>query len=227
MPVFTSKPRLALATVILLASSAYSACYITAQSAVTSQRPTSTPYTGDLSVFDSPGREERLQIGRVMSILGIGPGSNVADVGAGSGWFTVRAAKKVMPGGTVYAVDINPESKAYIDKRAAKEGLSNIRTVVSKPDDPLLPSGIINAVLLLKTYHEVASPIALLGNVRHALAPGGKIGIIDKNGSAGSHGVDRDIVLREAAEAGYRVVQKEDFVKADGMDYFLVLTPEN
>jgi predicted methyltransferase len=228
MPVFTSnRLPLALATVLLLASSAYSPCYISAQSAVTSQRPTSAPYTGNLSVFDSPGREERLQIGRVMSILGIGPGSNVADVGAGSGWFTVRAAKKVMPGGTVYAVDINPESKAYIDKRAAKEGLNNVRTVVSKPDDPLLPAGIINAVLLLKTYHEVASPVALLGSVRHALAPGGKIGIIDKNGNPGSHGVDRDIVLREAAEAGYRVVQKEDFVKADGMDYFLVLTPEN
>src|SRR5207245_9726469 len=55
-------------------------------------RKTSKPYTGDLSIFESPGRDERLQINRVMDILGIGPGKNVADIGAGSGWFTVRAA---------------------------------------------------------------------------------------------------------------------------------------
>ncbi len=72
------------------------------------QRKTSEPYTGDLSVFDSPGREERLQINRVMDILGIVPGKAVADIGAGSGWFTVRAARRVGESGLVYAVDINP-----------------------------------------------------------------------------------------------------------------------
>src|SRR5262245_14944526 len=70
-------------------------------------RATSTPYTGALSVFDSPGRDKRLQVDRVMDLLGITRGSVVADIGAGSGWFTVRAAKRVAPAGTVYAVDIN------------------------------------------------------------------------------------------------------------------------
>ena len=59
------------------------------------QRKTSTPYTGNLSIFDAPGRDERLQINRVMDMLGIEPGKNVADIGAGSGWFTVRAARRV------------------------------------------------------------------------------------------------------------------------------------
>ena len=63
------------------------------------QRKTSEPYTGDLSIFDSPGREDRLQINRVMDILGIAPGKAVADIGAGSGWFTVRAAKRVSGSG--------------------------------------------------------------------------------------------------------------------------------
>src|SRR5271169_6643656 len=80
-------------------------------------RKTSEPYTGDLSVFDSPGRDERLQINRVMDILGITAGKNVADIGAGSGWFTVRAANRVGEGGTVYAVDINPEAVTYIAGR--------------------------------------------------------------------------------------------------------------
>src|ERR1700730_14362371 len=86
-------------------------------------RKTSTPYTGDLSVFDSPGRDERLQINRVMDILEITSGKTVADIGAGSGWFTVRAARRVGDHGAVYAVDINPEATSYIDKRAQKEGL--------------------------------------------------------------------------------------------------------
>lgn len=74
----------------------------------TENRKTSTPYTGDLSIFDSPGREERLQIDRVMNILGIASGKTVADIGAGSGWFTIQAAKRAGDSGVVYAVDINP-----------------------------------------------------------------------------------------------------------------------
>src|SRR5437667_8873831 len=93
-----------------------------AQSAEASpQRGTSTPYTGDLSIFDSPGRDQRLQIDRVMDMLGIKPGKTVADVGAGSGWFTVRAAKRVTGSGTVYAVDINPKAIEYIQQRAERE----------------------------------------------------------------------------------------------------------
>src|SRR5258708_29461807 len=72
-------------------------------------RKTSEPYTGDLSIFDSPGREERLHIDRVMDILGVAPGKTVADIGAGSGWFTVRAARRVGGSGMIYAVDIKPE----------------------------------------------------------------------------------------------------------------------
>jgi len=67
-------------------------------------RKTSKPYTGDLSIFDSPGRDERLQINRVMDILEIAPGKTVADIGAGSGWFTVRAARRVTETGSVYAM---------------------------------------------------------------------------------------------------------------------------
>jgi SAM-dependent methyltransferase len=189
-------------------------------------RQTSEPYTGDLSIFDSPGRDERLQINRVMDILGITPGKTVADVGAGSGWFTVRAARRVGEGGVVYAVDINPESIRYVEARAQKEKLHNVKTVLSKPDDPLLPAGAVDAVLLLKTYHEVAEPVALLQNLRASLRSGAKVGIIDRNGNGEDHGVGRDVVLREATQAGYRLLEQYDFVKGDKMDYFLVFIPE-
>lgn len=183
-------------------------------------RKTSTPYTGDLSIFDSPGRDERLQINRVMDILAIMPGKKVADIGAGSGWFTLRAAMRVGDAGTVYAVDINPDAVRYIESRIRKENLRNIKPMLGKPDDPLLPEKV-DAVLLLKTYHEVAQPITLLRNLRSSLTPGAKVGVIDRNGNGENHGVAREVVIREANEAGYHLLEKYDFVK-DGMDYFLV-----
>lgn len=185
-------------------------------------RKTSTPYTGDLSIFDSPGRDERLQIGRVMDILGIVPGKNVADIGAGSGWFTVRAAKRVGMGGHVYAVDINPEAIDYIQKRAQKEKLENIEAILSRPENPLLPAKSVDAVLFLKTYHEVEKPMVLLRNLCPALREGAKVGVIDRNGNGEDHGVMSDVVTREASEAGYQLAGKYDFVKPDKMDYFLV-----
>jgi predicted methyltransferase len=192
--------------------------------APSTQRKTSTPYTGDLTIFDSPGRDQRLQIDRVMDMLGITPGKNVADIGAGSGWFTVRAARRVTASGTVYAVDINPDAIQAIGQRAAKERLKNIKTILSKPDDPQVPAASVDAVLLLKTYHEVAHPVVLLTNLRSSLKPGAKVGIIDRNGNGENHGVSKDVVIREATAAGYELRDTQDFVKADNMDYFLIFT---
>jgi ubiquinone/menaquinone biosynthesis C-methylase UbiE len=189
-------------------------------------RKTSEPYTGDLSIFDSRGREERLQINRVMDILGIVPGKNVADIGAGSGWFTVRAAKRVGETGVLYAVDINPEAIRYVSDRAEKEHLHNVKTILGKPDDPQLPATSVDSVLLLKTYHEVAQPVALLRNLKRSLRAGAKVGIIDRNGNGEDHGVGKDVVIREAAQAGYKLAEQYDFVKGDKMDYFLVFVSE-
>ncbi len=195
---------------------------LTAESPASSKRPTSEPYTGDLGIFETPERGKNLQIERVMNLLGIKRGSRVADIGAGSGWFTVRAAKRVEATGVVYAVEINPDYIRHINGRAKKKKLGNIRTVLGKADDPLLGPGSVEAVLLLKTYHEVAEPIALLRKVREALRPGGRLGIIDKNGIGTDHGLNAEVVIKEAAQAGFALVEQHDFVKADGMDYFLI-----
>jgi SAM-dependent methyltransferase len=185
-------------------------------------RPTSEPYTGDLSIFEDPKREANLQINRVMDILRIKQGSNVADIGAGSGWLTTRAARRVGATGKVFAVEINPEFLKYIRDRAGDEKLTNIQTVLGKEDDPLLPPSSIDAVLILKTYHEVAQPILLLARLREAMKPDALMGIIDRNGNGKDHGINRKVVIKEAAEAGFALVEQYDFVKPDGMDYFLV-----
>jgi len=210
-----------------------SSCIVLAQSpaqapdaAPAEHRKTSEPYTGDLSIFDSAGRDERLQVNRVMDILGITAGKTVADIGAGSGWFTVRAARRVGNAGMVYAVDINPEAVRYVAERAQKEKLHNVNIILGKADNPLLPAESVDSVLLLKTYHEVAEPVALLKNLRASLRAGAKVGIIDRNGNGENHGVERDVVLREAKQAGYRLLEQYDFVKGDKMDYFLVFSAE-
>jgi SAM-dependent methyltransferase len=212
--------RLSLIVVLLLQFQCLPARPQDAATQHSEHRKTSEPYTGDLSIFDSPGRDERLQINRVMDILGIAPGKSVADIGAGSGWFTVRAAKRVGDTGTVYAVDINPEAIRYVESRIRKEKLRNVQPILGKPDNPLLPAPV-DAVLMLKTYHEVAEPVQLLRHLRPSLSAGARVGVIDRNGNGENHGVARNIVIREANEAGYRLLEQDDFVK-DGMDYFLV-----
>jgi len=192
-----------IAALVLAVSPALDCARSTATGPAGQQRKTSEPYTGDLSIFETPGRDEKLQINRVMDILGIAAGKSVADIGAGSGWFSVRAAKRV-GNGIVYAVDINPEAVRYITERAKKEQMQNIKAILSKPEDPLLPPNSVDAVLLLKTYHEVAQP--------------------NRNGNGEDHGIQRDVVIREAQEAGYKLLDQYDFVKGDNVDYFLVFT---
>ncbi len=101
----------------------------------------------------------------------------------------------------------------------------NVKTVLSKPDNPELPADSIDAVLLLKTYHEVANPIVLLRNLRTSLRPNARVGVIDRNGNGEDHGVQKEVVIREAQKAGYGLLEEyDDLVKADKMDYFLVFT---
>jgi len=185
-------------------------------------RPTSEPYKGSLSIFEDAKREENLQINRVMDILGIREGSRVADIGAGSGWFTVRAARRVGTRGAVYAVEINEDYLKHIAERAAKENLSNVRTILGKEDDPLLPTASVDAVLILKTYHEIAEPIRLMRALRRSLAAGALVGIIDRNGAGDDHGLEDRKVIREMERAGFALAGQYDFVKPDKMDYFLV-----
>jgi SAM-dependent methyltransferase len=185
-------------------------------------RPTSNPYTGDLSIFEDPERDEKLQINRVMDLLKIKEGTSVADIGAGSGWFTVRAARRVTSSGIVYAVEINRDYLKHIQERATKEKLSNIYTVLGREDDPVLPPESVDAVLILKTYHEIAQPIRLLARLRPAMRQGALLGIIDRDGNGKDHGISSQVVIEEAGEAGFALVDQYDFVKPDGMDYFLV-----
>lgn len=185
-------------------------------------RPVSKPYAGDLSIFEDANRAKNLQIDRVMDVLKITEGKNVADIGAGSGWFTTRAAKRVGEKGKVFAVEINQEYIDYINNRAKKENFTNIQTILGTEDNPKLTENSVDAVLILKTYHEIGQPIKVLENVRKSLRKNALVGIIDRNGNGDDHGIKKETVVEEMKRAGFTLAEDYDFVKPDGMDYFLV-----
>ena len=185
-------------------------------------RQTSEPYKGDLSIFEGEDRAKNLQIERVMDILAISEGKSVADIGAGSGWFTVRAAKRAGSKGKVFAVEISEDALQYINERKQKENLPNIETVLGAEDDPKLPKNSTDAVLILKTYHEFSEPVKVMKNLLPSLKENALVGIIDRNGEGGDHGIKRETVIEEMKRAGYALKEEYDFVKGDGMDYFLI-----
>jgi len=223
------KPLAALALLVSLVAPVASHrahAQATQQSQLQTQRRTSTPYKGDLSIFEYADRDQKLHVDRVMDLLDIAPGKSVADVGAGSGWFTVRAAARVGPSGQVYAEDINSDAIDYIKNRAVKANLANVHTVLGEVTDTRLPRSSVDAVLILKTYHEFEHPIPLMKRLRASLRPGAKIGIIDRNGNGTDHGLMPDIVEREMSQAGYHRIGQYDFTKDDGQDYFLIFAAD-
>ena len=124
----------------------------------------------------------------------------------------------------VFAEDINPQATQSIDERAKKEQLGNVRTLLGTPDDPKLTPASVDAVLLLKVYHEIARPVPFMREVRMALRPGGRVGVIDRNGngSGTDHGLPQATLEREMTDAGFRKVAMYDFTKKDGQDYFVI-----
>jgi predicted methyltransferase len=149
-----------------------------------------------------------------MDALGIADGSVVADLGAGSGWFTLRLARRVGPNGMVYAEDIQRQMIEVINRAVQREALSNVRTVLGTPRDPRLPPGI-DAVLIVGAYHEMEDPVSLLKNVAVSLKPQGRIGVVDFTAGGGGPGppaedrVDPDAVVKAAEAAGLQLVSRE------------------
>lgn len=189
------------------------------------QRTTRKPYSPSRieKGLESPQREQWQQPDRVVAALGLQQGDIVADVGAGSGYFTFRLAKVVGSGGKVYAVDIQEEMLAYIRAKMQKTGITNIVPVRSAPIDPMLPAASCNSILLVNTYHELVDPVALMKNLRQALKPGGTIAIVNWNESVTRKKlyVPMDLVVEQMKLAGFRLSKSHDFLERQ---YFLVFS---
>lgn len=180
----------------------------------------------DLGILEGPDRDAWQKPEQIMDALGIADGATVADLGAGGGWFTVRLARRVGPTGRVYAEDIQPQMIESIRRRVDREGLKNVTIVHGTATDPRLPTGEVDAVLIVDTYNELEDPVTLLRNVASALAPRGRLGIIDFKSDGLGPGpppedrVDEKRVLAAAEQAGLRLVKRETFLRYQYMLVF-------
>jgi ubiquinone/menaquinone biosynthesis C-methylase UbiE len=129
--------------------------------------------------LDRPEREQEEAPDRAIALLAITPGMTVADVGAGSGYMTVKLARAVGPTGHVYATDVQPEMIARLDARIHAEKLLNVTTVLGTADDPRLPLGTLDLILLVDVYHELAEPQRMLQRLKQALHRDGRLVLLE------------------------------------------------
>ena len=175
----------------------------------------------DLGLIEPPDREQWQPPDFIMDELNIAEGAVVAELGAGGGWFTIRLARRVGTNGLVYAEDVQPVMIEAIERRAQRENLDNIRTVLGTASEPMLPSSV-DAVLIVGAYHEMAcgigpcqDPVTLLTNVARSLKPQGRVGVVDFNPGQGGPGPAADerpdpaAVIRTATAAGLRLIKQE------------------
>ena len=178
----------------------------------------------DLGLLDAPDRDLWQKPDQIMDAMGIADASVVADIGAGSGWFTIRLARRVGPRGLVYAEDVQKEMINAISRRVSREGLTNVRPVLGLKNDPRLPQPV-DAVLIVDAYHEVENRVAMLASLARALKPQGRIGVVDFKldgtgpGPSPEERVSPDVVVKDAAEAGLRLIRQEPFLQ---YQYFLI-----
>jgi ubiquinone/menaquinone biosynthesis C-methylase UbiE len=178
----------------------------------------------DLGLLDAPDRDLWQRPAEIMDALGIADGSIVADIGAGSGWFTIRLARRVGPQGIVYAQDVQQEMLNAITRRVQREGFTNVRSVLGLKSDPRLTRPV-DAVLMVDAYHEVEDRVTMLTNLAKALKPQGRLGIVDFKldgtgpGPSSEERVSPDVVVKDAAQAGLKLIRQEPFLQ---YQYFLI-----
>jgi len=169
----------------------------------------------DLGLIDTPDRAQWQKPDLIMDALNIADGAVVADLGAGSGWFSIQLARRVGPNGKVYAEDIQPAMIDAITRRVQRENLTWVQPILGTATDPRLPPGV-DAVLIVDTYHEVEDPVGLLKNAAAALKPQGRIGVVDFLAGSGGPGPAPDerpdpaFVIKAAEAAGLRLKQRQD-----------------
>jgi predicted methyltransferase len=173
-------------------------------------------------VFDDPARDEWQKPHQVIQALNLAPGSVVADIGSGTGYFSIRLAHFV-PKGRVYGVDIEPDMVKYLAERAKRDGLANITAVAGRPDDPRLPAKA-DVVMMVDVFHHIADRGQYFRKLRDSLKPGGRLAIIDYKmdspmGPPPSERISPDGVKAELRAAGYALAKEHDFLPNQ---YFLI-----
>lgn len=164
-------------------------------------------------------RDSWQRVPEVLSALAIDKGSRVADIGAGDGYFTRHLARAVGASGQVFAVEISQGALSRLRRLASDEGFDNIEVVEGEIDDPRLPKGSLDAVLVVNAYHEMTEHEAMLAGMFVSLKAGGRLVILDRSANDVSDSRDRQVARhelsielaeREIEEAGFEILQSDE-----------------
>jgi ubiquinone/menaquinone biosynthesis C-methylase UbiE len=222
-----AEPRRTLALLLLVLSAGAS----TARAQASAPAPQMEHRHGDpqayIASLEDPARDAYQKPDEVMKALALRPGEVVADIGSGSGYFTVRFARAVGDAGRVYAVDVSPEMVRHLNRRVRDAGLRNVASVLADPDDPLLPDASVDRFVIVDTWHHVEDQAKYLRLLKRMLKPGGQVVHIDFQkrelpiGPPLAMKIAREDLLKQMEGAGFRLATEHAFLP---YQYFLVFT---
>ncbi len=177
-----------------------------------------------IAMLEDPSRDAYQKPAEVVAALGLKGGEVVADIGAGSGYFAVRLAQAVGDAGWVYGVDISPDMILHLNRRLRDARVGNVRTILSAPDDPLLPDASVDVFFICDTWHHIDERPKYLALMKRMLRPGGRIAIVDFHkrplpiGPPPEMKIAREDVVKEMEAAGLRLSAEHAFLP---YQYFL------
>lgn len=183
-----------------------------------------------LDRLDRPERDQEQKPAQVVDALGLKPGMRVADLGAGSGYFTQRFVEAVTESGKVYVIDVEPEALKYVEERLVHMHRPfEAEFILARPDNPKLPAESVDLIFVCNTYHHLEDRTFYFRNIRSALKSGGRIAIVDyyhddRSGELSfpkRHLIAREKVVEEMTGAGYRLAKEHGFLPKQ---YFLEFT---
>jgi cyclopropane fatty-acyl-phospholipid synthase-like methyltransferase len=177
-----------------------------------------------IAALEDPKRDAYQKPHEVMEALAVRPGERIADIGAGSGYFSVRLAHHAGAAGRVYAVDVSPDMVVHLDRRVRDMGLTNISSILAPPDDPLLPEPV-DRFLIVDVWHHIENQPAYLQKMKARLKPGGQVVMIDFHkrdlpvGPPPGMKIAREELIAQMEQHGFRVAAEHTFLP---YQYFLV-----
>ena len=180
-----------------------------------------------ISMLENPQRDAYQKPDEVIAALGLKNGEAIADIGAGSGYFSFRFARHVGNNGRIFAVDISPDMILHMNRRIRDLKLSNVVTVLSAPDDPLLQDNSVNRIFICNTWHHLENRPKYLGLVKRMLRPGGQVIIVDYKkkelpvGPPPEMKIAKREVVKQFESNGFKLAREHDFLP---YQYFLIFS---
>ena len=182
-----------------------------------------------IGALEDPKRDAYQKPHEVLAALNLKPGEVIADIGAGSGYFTFRLSRFVGAKGKIYAVDVSPDMIRHINRRIRELKTTNVVSILADPDDPLLAEPSINRFFICDVWHHVENPSKYLATMKKTLKPGGEIVMIDFHkkempvGPPPQMKIAREDLIKQMESNGFRVAKEHTFLP---YQYFLVFTPK-